>query len=83
MKQNIDLGLALLQTKLRPGVALTQEDIAAWCDCNPGRIGQIERAALAKIKRILSSGRQTDAHLAELVEEYLYLTARHDRVFEP
>jgi hypothetical protein len=32
MKKDIDLGLALLSVRMKPGEALTQEDIAAWCN---------------------------------------------------
>jgi hypothetical protein len=32
MKKDIDLDLALLSVRMKPGEALTQEDIGAWCN---------------------------------------------------
>lgn len=47
--ERIDLGLAVLATFHR-GEKFTCAEIAAWCDCSPERIGQIEREALAKVR---------------------------------
>lgn len=79
-KIDIDLGLALLSTYLEPGVGLTQQDIAAWCDCNPGRIGQIERSALAKLRKRLLSESNENKLLKEVLEDYLARHAKADRV---
>jgi DNA-directed RNA polymerase sigma subunit (sigma70/sigma32) len=48
-----DLGLALIDAVRAPGERLTLEEIAIWCDCTPQRIGEIERRALAKLRRRL------------------------------
>ena len=32
MKKDVDLDLALLSVRMKPGEALTQVDIAAWCN---------------------------------------------------
>jgi Sigma-70, region 4 len=74
MKTQIDLGLALLSVLTKPGATLTQEDIAAWCDCHRGRIWQIERDALRKLRRKL----ETDEQLSELVEDFLCQAARRE-----
>lgn len=49
----IDLGLALLSLVALPGVSLTGEDIAAWCDCTHQAIHRIELRALWKIRTAL------------------------------
>jgi hypothetical protein len=46
----IDLGLDILRAT-RPGEQLSPVEIAAYCDCTPGRIRQIERKALARLRR--------------------------------
>ena len=51
----IDLGLALLSTVCNPGVELTLEDIAAWCNCSRERIRQIEEIALRKMRKKLKA----------------------------
>lgn len=51
--ERIDLGLAVLSTVAKPGEPLTWEDVAAWCDCHPEAIRQIERRALQKVRRRL------------------------------
>jgi DNA-directed RNA polymerase sigma subunit (sigma70/sigma32) len=48
----IDLGLDILRAT-RPGEH-TCEEIAAYADLTPNRVRQIERAALAKLRRELS-----------------------------
>ena len=50
MSGNIDLGLALVAVLREPGVEITCEDLAAWCDCAPSTIHRIERRALEKIR---------------------------------
>lgn len=49
-KESIDIGLALLSVVAKPGVPLTQEDIAAWCGCARGYIHLIEKKALRKLR---------------------------------
>jgi DNA-directed RNA polymerase sigma subunit (sigma70/sigma32) len=49
----IDLGLAILSAT-RPGERLSCAEIAAYCDCTSGRIQQIERKALARLRRELA-----------------------------
>jgi len=51
--ERIDLGLAILSAT-RQGERLTPTEIAAYCDCTPGRIRQIENRALARLRRGLS-----------------------------
>lgn len=62
-RQSIDLGLALLSLACKPGVPITQEDIAAWCGCSRGYIHLVEQAALRKLRRSLDQ----NPMLAELV----------------
>jgi DNA-binding XRE family transcriptional regulator len=55
--ERIDLGLALLSRAARRGVELSQEDLAAWCDCSFQTIGAIEAKALKKLRsRLALSG---------------------------
>ena len=61
----IDLGLALLQRRCKPGEPLTHDDIAAWAGCSPALIHHIQRTALRKIRAIHDS----DLILAELLQE--------------
>lgn len=46
----INLGLSLLSLVAIPGVPLTAEDIAAWCECSTQAIQRIERKALRKVR---------------------------------
>lgn len=48
----IDLGLAILSA-VRPGEQLTCAEIAAYCDCCPQRINQIEAGALERLRGLL------------------------------
>lgn len=50
---HVDLGLALLSLVAIPNVPLTYYDIAAWCDCSPQAIQNIERDALKKLRNAL------------------------------
>ena len=52
----IDLGLAVLAVLQQPGEILTQEQISLACDCHRGRISQIEKSALRKIRSRLRWG---------------------------
>ena len=63
---NIDLGLALLSCFRQPGEPLTAEDIAAWCDCAPKAIQDIEKRAIRKLRQRFA------AELAdeEMVEQF-------------
>jgi len=49
---DIDLGLAAARA-LNPGKQMTCDEIAAYCSCSRNRIHQIERKALAKVRRLL------------------------------
>jgi hypothetical protein len=73
----IDLGLAILQCLARPGVPLTQADIAAWCGCARGLIYAIEQKALRKLHNRLLFIR--DPRLVEAVKELSTLVRRGDR----
>jgi transcriptional regulator len=52
----IDLGLAVLSTLRTPSQVFTQEQIADICECHRGRISQIEKKALLKIRHRLRWG---------------------------
>jgi len=52
---SIDAGLFLLRFFNRYGKGLSQAEIAYVCGCNPGRIGQIERAAIKKLRQRLKT----------------------------
>jgi hypothetical protein len=52
-KSRTDLGLALLSLVAKPGVSLTQQDIAAWCSCSRANIYLIEMRALKKLRNAL------------------------------
>ncbi len=52
-QSRIDLGLALLSLVCKPGVPLTQYDIAAWCGCSVANIYLIEQRALRKLRNRL------------------------------
>lgn len=49
----VDLGLALLHRRLKPGETASQETIAAWAGCSKANIYQIERKAKKEVKRKL------------------------------
>jgi DNA-directed RNA polymerase sigma subunit (sigma70/sigma32) len=49
---DIDLGLAVARA-LNPGKQMTCEDIAAYANCSRNRIHQIEKRALAKVRKFL------------------------------
>lgn len=51
--ERTNLGLALLQTVAIPGVPLTFDDIAAWCDCSRQNVEMIAAGALRKIRNAL------------------------------
>lgn len=55
--QRVLLGLELLMLAARPGVALSQEDIAAWCGCTRGAVYVMEKEALKKLRNRLQFGR--------------------------
>jgi hypothetical protein len=48
---SIDAGLYLLTQVTPKGHCWTQAEIAFVCGCHPGRIGQIERAAIQKLRK--------------------------------
>jgi transcriptional regulator len=52
----IDMGLAVLAAVRKPSQIFTQEQIAQACNCHRGRISQIEKAALRKIRSRLRWG---------------------------
>jgi len=49
--ERVNLGLALLQRQCKPGVPLTIDDIAAWCDVGHSAIQHIEQTALRKLRK--------------------------------
>lgn len=57
---SIDAGLFLLGRITAPGQCRTQEEIAFVCGCHRGRISQIERAALRKLRNRLEFGSLRD-----------------------
>lgn len=50
IRTRFDLGLQLLAVYAKPGVVLTQEDIAAWCGCTKNRVYLIERDIMKKLR---------------------------------
>lgn len=64
---DIDLGLAVSALSLRYGETRTQVELAAFCNCSPQRIDQIEQKALRKIRNAL----RDNPKYAEL-REYIY-----------
>lgn len=51
-KQNkIDVGISVLCALASPGQTLTYQAIAEVCDCHRNRIMDIEKKALAKLRR--------------------------------
>jgi len=46
----------LLSLAAIPGESLTTHDIAAWCDCTPQAITNIERSAMVKLRNALRFG---------------------------
>lgn len=51
--RRIDLGLAILAVLRQPAVRYTVREIAAWCDCSPTTIINIEQRALRKIRKLI------------------------------
>lgn len=49
--ERIDLGLAVMGMRAQPGERYTLGEIAAFAGCTGERIRQIERRALAKLRR--------------------------------
>lgn len=64
--ERVNLGLAILSCLAIPGVPLTLEDIAAFCDCSRQAIEHIERRALRKLRVRLNA--TTLAELRENLE---------------
>jgi len=62
----VNLGLTLLSRRCLPGVPLTHDDIAAWCDVGAAAIWVIEQKALQKLRKRLACHR--DPVLRELIE---------------
>jgi hypothetical protein len=52
---SIDAGLHVLAQVTPPGHCWTQAEIAFACGCHPGRIGQIERGAIRKLRKRLKA----------------------------
>jgi len=55
-KHSIDLGLAVLCALQKYNERFTHVQIGAACECHPGRISQIEKQALRKIRQRLRWG---------------------------
>lgn len=70
--ERINLGLTLLQLVAQPGVPLSLNDIAAWCDCSSSAIQIIEEKALKKLSMRFRFMRETDPRLAEIAEQVFY-----------
>ena len=51
---DIELGLAVLSALAEPGRVYSHVEIAAFCDCTPQTIHNIEKRALANAKKLLS-----------------------------
>ena len=63
-KSNIDLGLAVVSTVTERGVCWSLEDLAQVCECSTEAIRQLEKRALAKLKRALKKAKLDDVDLA-------------------
>jgi hypothetical protein len=63
----IDLGLALLSARRKPGEKFTHADIAAWCGCTPRYIGMVEQRALRKLRAAVRRG--VESSLSEELSE--------------
>jgi len=50
-KDSIDIGLAILDAKVKQGEAISTKEIAAACDCGTVTINIIIRKALKKLRR--------------------------------
>ena len=57
----VDLGLTLLEMVAKPGVELTQQDIAVWCGCSHGAIWALEKAAMKKLRNKVLFGQAREA----------------------
>jgi hypothetical protein len=68
-RAEIDLGLALLKLASLEGHELTCEDIAAWCNCSPSLIQQIEARALRKVRAAMRKTPEVCALLEELARQ--------------
>ncbi len=51
--ERINLGLAILSALAEPHAQLSCEDIAAWCDCDPESVKNIEHKAIAAVRRAM------------------------------
>jgi DNA-directed RNA polymerase sigma subunit (sigma70/sigma32) len=54
-KRSVDIGLAVLSAIRKPHETFSCEQIAGVCGCSKQFINQIERRALAKLRRRLSA----------------------------
>jgi hypothetical protein len=61
---SIDLGLAILHA-LHQGERFSCADIAAWCDCSPRAIYDIEQRALGRVRKALKA--TTDGDLSQII----------------
>lgn len=69
-KTRIDLGLAIARWHAVKGEPMSQEVLAEFCGCTDSMIHLIEKAALRKLRRVMS--RETDgALIRELLAETL------------
>jgi hypothetical protein len=62
--ERIDLGLAVLSAVTPPRAALTPTEIAAWCDCTPSMVSQIEARALRRLREKV--GAQFNIEISDL-----------------
>lgn len=62
-----DLGLAIAHATCAPGVRRTQEEIAAFCECDRRTIWTIERRALQKLRKLTYTNRELFAEFGEFI----------------
>jgi DNA-directed RNA polymerase specialized sigma24 family protein len=48
-KERVDLGLALLSLRAKPGSTFTLQEIALWCGCTRDAVMQMEKRALKRV----------------------------------
>lgn len=66
---SIDAGLLLLSLRVKPGCCLSHTDISIVCGCHRGYISLIEKAALRKLRRLLS--RETNVEVRHALSSHI------------
>lgn len=64
VREEVDLGIAIAHALTKPGQIRTSREIAAYANCLPQNIEQIEAKALRKLR--VRFGKQLLEHLYEL-----------------